>query len=114
MGVWSLKLTSLIKLIQLVQKDRSVEFSVASVVEALHGLVDSVLVLVVEWICDLACPIHGLDGDLNSLRLISGDNMVHGSNIASGSDPDSVAGLYLHCGHVVGRWADFVGADRAD
>ncbi len=38
----------LIKLIQLIQKDRSVEFPVVSVVEALHSLVDSVLVLVVE------------------------------------------------------------------
>jgi hypothetical protein len=48
MGVWSLKLVSLIQLIQLIQKDRSVEFSVVSVAEALHGLMDSVLVFVVE------------------------------------------------------------------
>ncbi len=40
--------------------------------------------------------------------------MVHGPNIASRSDPDSVAGLDLHGGHVVGRWADNVGTDRAD
>jgi hypothetical protein len=114
MGVWSLELVSLIQLIQLVQEDHSVKFPVVSIAEALHGLVDSVLVLVVKKICDFACPVHGLDGNLNSLGLISGDNVVHGLDIASGFDPDSVAGLYLHGGHGVGCWADFVGTDHAD
>jgi hypothetical protein len=48
MGVWSLELVSLIQLIQLIQEDRSVELSIISVAEALHGLVDLVFVLVVE------------------------------------------------------------------
>ncbi len=48
MSVWTLRLASLIKLIQLVQKDRGVEFAIVSIAEALHGLVDRVLVLVVK------------------------------------------------------------------
>jgi len=112
MGVWSLELVSLIQLIQLVQEDRSVKFPVVSVAEALHGLVDRVLVLVVKKICDFTCPVHGLDGNLNSLGLISGDNVVHGSHVASRFDLDGVAGLNLHGRHVVGCWADLIGADR--
>jgi len=41
-------LASLIKLIQLIQKDRGIEFPVVLIVEALHSLVDSVLILLVE------------------------------------------------------------------
>jgi len=48
MSVWSLSLASLIKLIQLIQKDRGIEFPVVLIAEALHSLVDSVLILLVE------------------------------------------------------------------
>ncbi len=41
-------MASLIKLIQLVQKNRGVELPIVSVAEALHGLMDSILVLIVE------------------------------------------------------------------
>jgi hypothetical protein len=41
-------LISLIQLIQLIQEDRSIKLSIVSVAEALYGLVDSILVLVVE------------------------------------------------------------------
>ncbi len=48
MGVWIFKLVSLFLLIQLIQKDRSVKLPVVLVAEALYGLVNSILVPVVE------------------------------------------------------------------
>ncbi len=45
MSVWSLSFASLIKLIQ---KDSGFEFPIVLIAEALHSLVDSVLILLVE------------------------------------------------------------------
>ena len=65
-------MVALIQLIQLIQEDRSIKLSIVSVAEAVYGLVDSILVLVLEQIHDFACPIHGFDGDFNSFGLIRG------------------------------------------
>ncbi len=68
---------------------------------------------VVEEVRDLAGPVHGLDVDLNCLRLVRGDDVIHGTDVASWFDPDCVSRLYLHGRDVIGGRADLVGADGA-
>jgi hypothetical protein len=48
-------LSPLIELIQLLQKDRGIEFAIVAVAETLYSLVNGVLILVVEQVRDFAC-----------------------------------------------------------
>ncbi len=63
------------------------------VLEALYDLVDCFLVIVVEQICDLAGPVHGLDFDLNYFRFVGRNDMINGAHVTSGFDPDGVSRL---------------------
>jgi hypothetical protein len=56
---------SLIQLVQLIQENGGVKFTIVAIAESLHGLVDGILVLVPEQVGDLSGPVHGLDHDLD-------------------------------------------------
>ncbi len=71
MRVWIFVLSPLIELIQLLQKDHGVEFTIVAIAETLYSLVNGILVLVVEQVRDFACPVHSLDGDLDCLGFVS-------------------------------------------
>ncbi len=101
------------ELVKLIKQDCTIEFSVVSGPESLDGLVDCLLIPIVEEVHDLTGPIHHLDFDLDHFRFVGRDHMVHGPNVASWFDLDRVSGLYLHGYDRVGSWADFVGADGA-
>jgi hypothetical protein len=100
-----------LELIELIQKNGCVEFSIISSPESLYSLVDRFLVSVVEKVCDFTSPVHGLDLDLNCFRFISGDDVIHCAYVASWFDLDHVSRLDLHGGDVIGSWADLIGAD---
>jgi len=58
-------LDSLVKLVQLIQEDCGIEFTVVLVVESFYSLVNCVLALVVKEVSNFACPVNGLDGDFD-------------------------------------------------
>ncbi len=58
---------SLIQLVQLIQQNGGIEFTVVAVAESLHGMMYGIFVLVLEQVDDLPGPVHGLDCDLNRL-----------------------------------------------
>ncbi len=57
----------MLKVVELVQENGGVKFAVVPGPESLYGLVDCLLVPVVEKVRDLAGPVHGLDADLDRL-----------------------------------------------
>jgi hypothetical protein len=50
--------------------------------------VDSLIVSILEQVCEFSGPIHGLHLDLDHLRFICCNYMVNRPDIASGVDPD--------------------------
>jgi hypothetical protein len=99
------------ELVQLIQENVGIEFTVASGPESLDSLMDCLFVPIVEKICDLAGPVHSLDFDLNGFGFVGRDDVVHGAHIVSGFDVYGVSRLDLHLGYVICSWADFIGAD---
>jgi len=83
-------LVSLVQLIQLIQQDRGVELAVVASAQSLHPLMDGVLVLVSEQVRDFSSPVHGHDRDFDRFGFVGRDDMVNGSNVASGLDLDGV------------------------
>jgi hypothetical protein len=55
MMVWSLKV------IQLVQEDGGIKLTIVPVPESLHHLMNSLLVRVVEQVCDFSGQVHSFD-----------------------------------------------------
>ncbi len=88
MGLLFAVLVSLVQLIQLIQQDCGVELAIVAGSQSLHGLMDGVLVLVLEQVRDFSSPVHGLDRDFDRLGFVGRDDMVHGSHVASGLDLD--------------------------
>ncbi len=90
MRSWSLEL------INLVQENGGIKFSIVSSPDSLYSLEDRVLVPVVEKIRDFAGPVHGLDFDFNGFGLIGRDDVIHCAHIAPWFDLDCVSRLDLH------------------
>jgi len=74
----------------LIQQDRGIELAVVASAQSLHRLIDGVLVLVSEQVRDFSSPVHGLDRDFDRFGFVGRDDMVNGSNVASGLDLDGV------------------------
>ncbi len=68
MSIRTFVLASLVKLVQLIQEDRGVEFAVVPIAESLYALVNCVLAPVVKEVSNFACLVHGLDDDFDCFR----------------------------------------------
>jgi hypothetical protein len=84
MGIWGLQV------VQLVQENGGLKFTIVPVPAFLYCLEDCLLVPVMKQVHDFANAVHGLDLDLHGFRFGSRDHMVHGAYKASRLDLDCV------------------------
>ncbi len=100
-------------MVQLIQEYSGIKFSIVSSHDSLHGLVDRVLVTIMEGVRDFSGPVHGLDLDLDGFGFVGRDDVVHGVNIAFWFDLDCFSRSDLHFCDVIVGGTNLVGVDGA-
>jgi hypothetical protein len=101
-------------MIQFVQENGGVKLAVVLDPQSLHCLMDRLLVSMAEEVSDLSGPIHGLDPDLDCFGFICQDHVIHGLDVTSRLDFDSISGLNLHCCDVIPGGTYFIPVDGPD
>ncbi len=102
-----------LELVQLIQEYSDIKFSIVSSPDPLYGLVDQVLVTIMEEVRDFSGPVHGLDLDLDGFGFVGRNDVVHGANIAPRFDPDCFSRFDLHFCDVIVGGTNLVGVDCA-
>jgi hypothetical protein len=98
-------------MVQLVQEDGCVKLAIVPGPRVLYCLVDCLLVPVMKQIGDLSGPVHSFDSDLDRLRFVCRDHVIHSPHITAGLDLDCIPRLNLHRCDVIGGRTDFVRVD---
>ncbi len=98
-------------MVQLVQEDGCVELAIVPGPQALYSFVDCLLVPVMKQIGDFSGPVHSFDSDLDRLRFVFRDHVIHSLHTTARLDLDCIPRLNLHHCDVIGGGTYFVHVD---